>query len=151
MAPPPLPPGVDPMAVARYGAWFLGRRQHNAAKRRKWSVPTRRSQCLVGQFTQLFWPWAIHEYPGVQRGLAGLLGFKSQSYARNLMTGRRVPAKHLRRLVDYLEARLAQERMLLDRLREELARSEAAAAAWKIARYQRLARWRRKQRDLRPL
>ena len=149
MPPPPLPPGVNPIDVARAGRWLLGRCAQAKAKLRRASVPTRSPRCLADEFVQLMWPWEVWEYPGKRRGLGALLQI-APSYARNLMQGRqRLPMHQARRLVSYLEGRIAREEALLAQLRDEIVREERERAMFPHPGYTNgIARWRREQAAL---
>jgi hypothetical protein len=104
---------------------------------------------LADAFVSLFWPWSATTYPGPRRAFGALLQVAPE-YARNLMQGRqRLPLKHTRRLVAFLELRIVEEQALLEQLREEVARQERDLAMRpNIGYVNGIHRWRRDQAAL---
>ena len=87
-------------------------------------MPTKSARGLTDEFVQLMWPWEAAQYPGKYRALAALLQI-APSYARDLMQARDpLPQKHATRLPAFIEARIALERSLLERLRLHIEQQE---------------------------
>lgn len=112
----PLPKDFDAVQAGRMGLWLLGVRQHRAALRRV-AFPSVRHTTLVWRFTRLTVRWKISEYPGMARFLSAVLGI-APSYARNLLKpSAELPAKHARRMADFLANHASQCDALAHELR----------------------------------
>lgn len=106
---PPLPPGLTPVAAGRWGLWLLSRRSYRAAQRRRW-LPSRAwpQDTLARRWVHLITPWAIPEYPGAVRALAGVLGVSVGSAHRYLKADSDIPKKHYLKVALHLDAHASQ-------------------------------------------
>ena len=112
-----LPPGLGPVEAGRLGLWLLSRRSYRAAQRRvAFTNRVWHSSTWGNRFERLITPWRIFEYPGTSAMLAQLCGV-SRSTARGWIYGKRLPARHARRLSVYLEAHAAECEALARELR----------------------------------
>ena len=115
----PLPAGVSPVDVGRLGLWLLGRRSHNAAKKR---IPfpkaiDLRTASLLRRAAALICGWEVWEYPGAPRCLGAIIVVRASSAERYLRPSRDVPRKHAIRLAEYLESHASECEALAAELR----------------------------------
>lgn len=110
--------GYDPVAAGRLGLWLLSRRSHHAAQKRV-AFPEREWRgTLSNRFERLICQWHVYQYPGARIVLAAILGI-APSYARQLLKpGVKLPAKHARKMADFLGNHASQCDALAHELRD---------------------------------
>lgn len=124
---PTLPTGVSPQQAGRAWAWvwLQGKRNHEAAKRRRALPETEYGSSITEIVVKLFAPWKIEEYPGPSRYIAAVCGV-AWSTARGWFYGKPLPLKHARRLLSMVELRTAEGLELAEKLRTYIAETEAS-------------------------
>lgn len=119
-----IPANVSPIDAGRLGLWLLSRRSHNAAQKRV-AFPQRDwPSTLSKAFERLIAQWYVWQYPGAPVILAEVLGI-APSYARQLLKpGTPLPAKHARKMADYLSNHASQCEALAAEMRDYASQTE---------------------------
>jgi hypothetical protein len=111
-----LPPGLDPVAAARFGLWLLGKRSHRAAQKRTYTAARVKGHGLAARLVRLLVPWTVDEYPGRTRAIAALCNVSHRTVEDWQYRPERLPRKQARRLAEVCDERVAAFAALRDDL-----------------------------------
>ena len=112
-----IPANVSPIDAGRLGLWLLSKRSHNAAQKRV-AFPQRDwPSTLAKAWERLIAPWYVFQYPGAPKILAAILGVSLGTARQLLKPGVTLPAKHARRMADFLANHASQCDALAHELR----------------------------------